>query len=608
VAAGVEAASYGVLQYLHLDPWGVGREGGARIESTFGNAVFAGAFFTMTIPISLALCMMVGSRRRSLLTILFWAAAVGVQLLTLLLTLSRGPWVGLAIGLVLFFALAGLALERRLVLRVVPILAVPLVLALLFAVASSVAPRGGGTPPGAEIVLKRLASIYPEVVEGGFSDRVEVWKASLRLALQWPWFQFATPSLSVLRPLVGYGPDLFQAVSHLELSTTFSGSGQVWQEVNHAHNYLLHQWVELGFLGLLSFVALLAAAFVAGPVQLLRNRSTYSSQHKMLLVAVSAALGGRLAEQMVGVAQVGDLVLFWMLLAVLAALPIAMAALQPAAQRQERARPSPRHSEEGLPSRWVRWRWALVAPLIAALVWLVWIKNVNYAWADMMAASAERSFRQGRLEEGIQRLKMSTDLAPDVTLYYQRQAAAYDALRSEAAETSARVGFAQAAYQANLKAFQANPLARDVRFDLAHSTLVLAQLGIQGRAIEATQRYGELVTMLSGSWAVHYNLGVAHLLAGQPRDALARAETLKSLTQIPQVQAKAFFLQGGAYLDLGEREQAAAALERNLELDAKGEDAAEAHRALADLYRKLGDEQRAEEHDRKYHDLTSGGD
>ena len=337
---GVVAATYGVLQHYDLDPWDVSRAGGSRIESTFGNPIFAAAFLLMTVPISLAVGMVARTKRWASLALLFWVAVVVVQLLAVLFTLSRGPWVGLAVGLVLFLVLAWLTVERRILARGVLILASPLGMALIVALVLSVSSQQEaeeeGSPDTIQVLTQRLASISPEVFGGELSDRLETWKGSARLALDRPWLEFDSLSLSPLRPLIGYGPDPFRAVSHLEIPTEVTGSGQVWFEVNHAHNYPLHEAVELGGLGLLTYVGLVAAIVAAGPVQLLRHRRTYSTSHKLVLVALSASLGGRLVEQTVGVARIGDLTLFWILLAVLVALPSVMAARPPEPARPQR--------------------------------------------------------------------------------------------------------------------------------------------------------------------------------------------------------------------------------------------------------------------------------
>ena len=89
-AAGLTAASIGVLEYYGFGPLGFadGRQG--RTESTFGNPIFFGSFLVMTIPVSLAVARSVGSSLMIVARVAGWAAVIGVQLLALALTLSEG--------------------------------------------------------------------------------------------------------------------------------------------------------------------------------------------------------------------------------------------------------------------------------------------------------------------------------------------------------------------------------------------------------------------------------------------------------------------------------------------------------------------------------------
>ena len=60
---------------------------------------------------------------------------------------------------------------------------------------------------------------------------------------------------------------------------------------------------------------------LAGGYQLLRSRHSYSTAHRLVLIALMAALAGRLLEQMVGLAKVSDLTIFWVILGIFVALP-----------------------------------------------------------------------------------------------------------------------------------------------------------------------------------------------------------------------------------------------------------------------------------------------
>ena len=95
-------------------------------------------------------------------------------------------------------------------------------------------------------------------------------------------------------------------------------------EPDHAHNYFIHQTVEQGFLGALSSLGIFAAVSLAGAYQLIKSHREMSSLHKLKLITFVSVLAGRALEMMVGVARVSDLTVFWVLLGMFAALPVAI--------------------------------------------------------------------------------------------------------------------------------------------------------------------------------------------------------------------------------------------------------------------------------------------
>ena len=169
---------------------------------------------------------------------------------------------------------------------------------------------------------QRFASVTGEVFSGNFSNRGDIWKGSLLLMQTHPWFDFDELSLSWLQPIVGYGPDLFR-YTYLLVSVPLD-AGLLPAEPDHAHNFFLNQGVEQGILGLLSSMGIFLAPFLVGGYQLIKRRLTYPDIYKLVLIGLLATLGGRLLEQMVGVTRVSDLMLFWVLLGVFAALPVVM--------------------------------------------------------------------------------------------------------------------------------------------------------------------------------------------------------------------------------------------------------------------------------------------
>lgn len=470
VATGVLVGAYGILQYYNLDPFGLVKTGGTRVVSTLGNAIFAAAVLVMTIPLSLAVALVVKERMSPLWRVPLGGVVIAVQLLTVVFTLSRGPWIGLSVGLLGFLVLTRLAFDWRNVARSLlllgPALAITLIITSVPAF-SYRAPEEQAGPAAIVTAATRAASIGEDVVTGGLSGRLHIWRGSTELILERPWIDFLGDRFSLVRPLVGYGPDLFRHAFPLRSPPALHVESD--GVAAYAHNHILHETVELGFLGLLSYLGLLVAIFTVGGVQLIRGRRLYSAPHKWLLVVLLAIVGGQVVEQMAGIPRVGDLTILWALLAVFVVLHRVMSTptTQPATigspQRRKRRRGPTGPMNEAL-----LWRFALALVLMASVGLLTWDKNVDYVRADMAAAYAARISKEDS-DKSLQLLNRAIALAPDVTRYYRYRAEIYDGFRDIVNEPSEKIRWAEQSYLDYQQALKANPLSIPVRQHLANS-------------------------------------------------------------------------------------------------------------------------------------------
>jgi len=170
--------------------------------------------------------------------------------------------------------------------------------------------------------LERLASLI-RVMDGGlFGGRQTHWDVSWILIKDRPWLAFDDLSFRWLRPLVGYGPDLFRYTYLLKSPPESVGLSPL--EPDHAHNCFIHQMVEQGILGALNALGLFAAVLPDGTYQLLLSSREMGPLHKLLLIAILSVLAGRAVEMMAGVARISDLIVLWVLQGMFAALPVAM--------------------------------------------------------------------------------------------------------------------------------------------------------------------------------------------------------------------------------------------------------------------------------------------
>jgi O-antigen ligase len=353
VATSILVSLYGIGQHFGVDLFQVNAEPVARVQLTMGNPIFAAAYLIMTIPIALALWQTWALRMTLVRHIAVGALLLALPFTALTFTLSRGSLISITIAFIAYFALMGWLLGRRSL--IAP--AASLALALVFAVGMNFAPVDDVDGAG---LANRLGTIPSEFVPGGggLATRQTMWEVATEAFLTTPWPDTdrfpELPSLSVqpLRPLIGYGPDVFG------YAYNFVGNSDLASPPAHAHNFLIHTLVELGILGAAAYLWLFSLISLT-LVRLLQaaRRGEVSLELTLLLIGFATILVARSVEQMAGKAQVIDLTVIWVLLGMIVALrgiaertPVeapATAAAAPNASRRRRRQPAGRGAAAG---------------------------------------------------------------------------------------------------------------------------------------------------------------------------------------------------------------------------------------------------------------------
>jgi len=409
---------------------------------------------------------------------------------------------------------------------------------------------------GQEEQLSQVSGAQPS---RGTSHRGDIWSASSRLSMFRPWFEYEPLSLSYVRPIIGYGPEMFKYTFPLE--TPLGGL------LSQAHNFFIHHWVEQGALGLFTSIGLAVSALAVSLGQVFRGWRSYSSLHLWLLVALVGAIIGRLAEMMVGVARESDLVVFWVLLALVVVLPYVFgrvpqaaasspqqvpfaAALGREGRNRRRGRQARRRGSSGPTWGPVSVGGAFLAlSLIGLISWLTWDRSWEYAVASRSASLGRDHFQSGisssptnllQLRTGHQLMGEAISRAPDIPNYYNFSASMLEAYRDLAtADTNTAQPFpscaevflldpeaqfegrptevasyarcAEEAYLADLRGHQVNPTSPQAKLEVANSATRLARLGYAGKADEAIRYHRELTGMLPLHYNIYNALGSAYL-------------------------------------------------------------------------------------------------
>lgn len=222
VAVGAAVACYGILQYKFR--WGYQSAAWVdedmfssimfRVSSTLQNPNMLGQYFILMIPLGGAKLLTAKGTWRKL----FYLACCGVMCVCMILTFSRGAWLGLLFAGFLFFV----ALQPRL------LFLVPFALLALWRVMPAT-------------VIDRFTSIG-DMTDRSTSYRVSIWLGTIAMLRDGYW-------------LMGIGPgedafnEIYPFYSYHEIVAP------------HSHNLFLQMVVDAGILALIAFLWLLVRYF-----------------------------------------------------------------------------------------------------------------------------------------------------------------------------------------------------------------------------------------------------------------------------------------------------------------------------------------------------------
>ncbi len=291
VVAATVGALHGVLQFLGVDPLGHGTLGfeANRAFGTLGNPDYFSLWLVLALPVSLSLAFTASATR---LVVAWWSTSIAIML-GLLVSFTRGGWIGAAV------ALGALAwATRRSGWR-----AGRLDLGMIgggTALAIGAALVSAGTDSPVTRVLARVGSIA-SFSDGSALSRLATWRSALAAIAE--------------RPVFGFGPDSFMFAfsrHRLDAYTRVAGASQM---ENNAHNLPLQLAATVGVLG---------ALLVLGTIAYVLVRSwRYSagagrSGERLVLAGVWAGCAGSLVALLFGVSVIGVAVPLWALLGALA--------------------------------------------------------------------------------------------------------------------------------------------------------------------------------------------------------------------------------------------------------------------------------------------------
>lgn len=305
---------------------------------------------------------------------------------------------------------------------------------------------------------------------------------------------------------------------------------------------------------------------------------------------------------MVGVARVSDQMIFWVLMGMFTALPMAIQNPAPThrpiststgAQRPHLARSATGPRAGAGDERWL-WKFAMVTSLIGVILVLTWMQGINYPWAAVKIGHAMEYSRQGDLPSTLGAIDRAIGLAPDVPVYYNWRASVFRAYRRDfdgprdrrcdiQKTVSYQVCLAALTHESNLAAAKQRPFYFRSQIAAADSAFNLRLDD------EATRRYRESLNLVPRSWTLNNKLASVLIQQGKPDRALDPLQKSLEITSGTGLSADALLLRATAYVALGRHREAIDDLEQVIDNNAQ----AHAIRALA--YANLGQDSQARE-------------
>jgi O-antigen ligase len=557
--SGTLVGGYAIAQHFGVDPFIQHAQNVNRAPSSLGNPIFAGSFLLMAILATMTACLWTSDGKWGWRPGLVVIGLFTVEMAGLAFTLSRGPWVGTAVGAATFMVATLVFCGRR---RFLPLLVVVAASAGM-AFAITLIPTGASdNNSGSEgSASSRVASIYDEVTSGSFTGRVNWWRQAANLIVSRNWYdQERFPELpgcpnTVSMYLLGTGPESLDYVLPLaETSHTTSG------RASHAHNFILQDLAELGILGLTSRLAFLASLILISLVWLWRSRKgAYSFKLQMALILTCSVVIGRTAEQLVGVPRVADTALFWALSGVGVAAIFMMS-------RGETAETQTKTQKPQRPPQVKHWKFAAGFAVAIGCLVLVWQTNLNHFQAAVNASASERNLEAGDLSTSLAQIDRSVGLASEAGPYQIKRALTLKALSDVASKPQDKYALLAEAYEGLETGVRYNPMDHRVWARLGEFASYLAQYDPRWHE-KSVRNYEVLTQLLPKYWQSHTVLASAQLKAKQTLAAFSTLQTSASLSSDESAKAQTLYLLGWALRDLGQIEESAAALEASIAIE-----------------------------------------
>ncbi len=320
VISSVPISIYALIQHYRLDPLPWGGDVVQRVAANMGNSIFVAAYLIMAFFLTLermldSLAALLQPERSTMGQAVRAGAylfVMAIQLIAIVFTQSRGPWLGLAVGLYVF-GMLGIRLlarygaghprlawanrfERPAWLTLIAVTLAGIGLLVVMNI-----PNGPLQSLRSVPYLGRMGTVF-STSEGTNAVRVLIWEGVVDLMLkphapiQYP--DGSVDSLNPLRPLFGYGPESMWVAYNRFYPPELGHFESRSASPDRSHNETFDALVRTGLIGFLAQMWLFGSHLLLRPA--LAGAGTGERAAKPVCCAAGRWGGGRGADPRCG--------------------------------------------------------------------------------------------------------------------------------------------------------------------------------------------------------------------------------------------------------------------------------------------------------------------
>jgi O-antigen ligase len=594
---GAISAAYGASQHFGWDPFGPGANV-TRVWSTFLNQIFFGSFLVMSLFMTVSAALLASSNGRR------WAALfsllIGLQIAALWFAGGRGALFGAFIGGIVLIVVSVIRLDTDTLRRGARDLGGGLAVGVLLIAIPIGETRGTAPLVSAFIDTAQLSGVIassdPEKdsqptsnsSDARFSGRAGIWRGAVELIQSRDVYPPESGVSTILRQAFGFGPETY--VYSFPLTAKSDGL----RGADHAHNYPLQVLLEMGVIGLITLLALVGLILLT-LVRLLWPGAGPRPDPwvGVVTIGVLAALVGRAIEQGSGVAQIGDLTGYWILMGLAVALSESAASVTErvgASGSRERTRRAGNQSGRKLATL------AGAAIVIAVAGGVFLFMDIQQLRGSLAAVEANHLVAQNQGTKALEKYRDAIALAPDVSEYPLRLHALLTEVASRETDPAIRRSLLEIGYEVLADAADRDPYDFLLRERLALATLTLFEDGDTGRQDEVIDRYLDFAESRPNYSEAQALLGNSALIVGSYDLGLAAADRAIELETDPGALDRAWWVRGVALDELGNPLGAIDSFQQSITANDESQWAGLSHGRLVDLFESQGDIEQAAAH------------